>query len=102
MDKVTKYREAVKSTLAYLLRGGYGKTQKLTNQAVYDEQNDRYAVVVTGKDGGMHVHELVAQIDVVSGKVVIRLNTSDVDLVEGLTKYGVDAGDIVNAEMVDV
>jgi hypothetical protein len=102
MDKVIRYREAVKSTLAYLLRGGYGKTQKLRNEALYDEQNNRYAVIVTGKDAGTHVHELIAQIDLVADKVIIQLNTSDVDLAEGLTKYGVDANDIVDAQTVDV
>ena len=102
MDKVTRYREAVKSTLAYLLRGGYGKTQKLKNEALYDEQNSRYAVIVTGWDGPMHVHELVAQMDLVADKVIIRLNTSDVDLAEGLIKYGVDVNDIVDAQTIDV
>jgi hypothetical protein len=35
MNKKTRYREAVKSTLAYLLRSGYGRTQQLKNEALY-------------------------------------------------------------------
>lgn len=81
---------------------GTPKRSNLKNEALYDEHNNRYAVVVTGKDAGTHVHELVAQLDIVSGKVIIRLNTSDVDLAEGLVKYGVEADDIVDAETVDI
>ncbi len=49
---------------------------------------------------GMQVPELIAPLESVSGKGIIRLATSDLDLAEGLVQYGVDANDRVDAETV--
>jgi len=99
MDKITKYKEAIKETLSYLLRAGSGT--KIKHVQVFDEEKLRYAVVITGKTDEERIHELVAEIDIIDEFVVIQYNNTDVDLEEGLVKYGVDSKDIKFGETVD-
>ena len=57
---------------------------------VYDEAENRFAVVTQGWDGveEEYINEFVAQIDIVDDKVLIQINLSDVDLQKGLVAKG--------------
>jgi hypothetical protein len=105
MEKIELYRNAIKATLDYLLKAGYGgKQSNLKNVRVYDEQENRFAVVTQGWDGvdEEYINEFVAQIDLVEDKVLIQINLSDVDLQKRLVANGVNADDIEVPYLQDV
>ncbi len=105
MEKIELYRNAIKATLNDLLNAGYGgKQSNLKNVRVYDEQENRFAVVTQGWDSveEEYINEFVAQIDLVEDKVLIQINLSDVDLQKGLVANGVNADDIEVPYLQDV
>jgi hypothetical protein len=105
MEKIELYRDAVKATLQYLLKGGYGgKQSNLRNVRIYDEAENRFAVVTQGWDGveEEYINEFVAQIDIVEDKVLIQINLSDIDLQKGLIANGMSADDIEVPYLQDV
>lgn len=94
MDKLNAYREAVKNTLQEFTKGGYLPPQLLEDVCLFDEKEDRYAVITQGWDQDTYVNELTAQIDINKGKVYIKFNATDVDLVRRLVKNGANEADI--------
>jgi hypothetical protein len=97
MDKLNAYREAVKGTLTEFTRGGYLPPQYLKDVTLFDETEDRYAVITQGWDKGEYVNELTAEIDIIEEKVYIKLNTTDVNLRQMLVKNGINEKDIETA-----
>ncbi len=94
MDKLTKYRDAVRQALTLFTKGTYLPPQYLKDVTVFDGVNDRYAVVTQGWDKGEYVNELTAEVDIVDGKVLIQFNNTDIGIKQLLIEHGVDESDI--------
>ncbi len=95
MDKLTKYRNAVRQALTHFTKGTYLPPQYLKDVTLFDPVNDRYAVITQGWDKGEYVNELTAEVDIVDGKVLIQLNNTDIGIKQLLLENGVNEWDIV-------
>jgi hypothetical protein len=95
MDKLTKYRNAVRQALTHFTKGTYLPPQHLKDVTLFDPVNDRYAVITQGWDKGEYVNELTAEVDIVDGKVLIQFNNTDIGIKQLLLENGVPESDIV-------
>ncbi|MEM7797984.1 MAG: XisI protein [Chloroflexota bacterium] len=89
-----KYRNAVKSVIeAYAkLRPSHGK---INLDVIFDEKNDRYALMQTGWDRGRRVRGNLIYITIQDQKVHIEYDGIEHGVVDDLVKHGVSEQDIV-------
>ncbi len=94
MGTLNAYRQAVRDVLVQYLdiRYAYGK---ITNEAVFDESNDRYMVVSVGWDPPRRVHSCLLHVDIVDAKVWIQEDNTEDGIAGELEEAGIPKADIV-------
>lgn len=99
----TQYREIVKQIIeGYArLRPSHGNIRL---DVVFDEVNDRYALMQSGWDRGRRVRGNLIYVIIENGKVVIEYDGIEQGISDELTEAGVAEADIILAflEEVDV
>jgi len=99
MDKLTRYRAAVKTCLldrfAYLDRAG--PKNGVETECVFDEPRDNYMVVHTGWHAGSWQRSVYIFVRIRGGKVWIEEDMSDDPVADELVRAGVPKEDIVLA-----
>lgn len=96
MDPVATYRSIVMSALsAWESRPGPESTLRF--EPVFDQQHDRYMVVVVGWDGKHHVHSTLLHIDIIDGKLWIHHDQTEEGVAPQLVAAGVPRERIVLA-----
>ncbi len=94
MDKLKKYREAVK----YILKDYASlspSTDEVNTQLLFDEENDHYQLMYVGWQNGRRIYGAVIHIDIINGKVWLQYNGTEEDLAQSLLDQGVERDDIV-------
>lgn len=94
MDKLKKYREAVK----YILKDYASlspSTDEVTTQLLFDEENDHYQLMYVGWQNGRRIYGAVIHMDIINGKVWLQYNGTEEDLAQSLLNQGVEREDIV-------
>ena len=78
METIERYSQIVREVLVPLLLRQYSGMD-VTNEAVFDEKNDRYLVMSVGWQGRIHrINRCLAHLDIIDGKVWIQQdNTED-------------------------
>jgi hypothetical protein len=97
MDKVTRYRRIVKEVLMPLTERRYSGLN-VTNEAVFDEVNDRYLIVSVGWEGNIRrIHRCLVHLDIIDGKVWIQRDGTEEGVAYALEAAGIPKSDIVPA-----
>lgn len=94
MDKLKKYREAVK----YILKDYASlspSTDEVITQLLFDEENDHYQLMYVGWQNGRRIYGAVLHMDIINGKVWLQYNGTEEDLAQSLLDQGVEREDIV-------
>ncbi|HEX4610507.1 MAG TPA: XisI protein [Urbifossiella sp.] len=96
MDRLTRYREAVRRVVreyAEFGRPGSG----IVNEVVEDTVNDHYLLLHIGWDRRRRTHGTVLHIDLIDGKVWVQHDGTDRPVAEELAAAGGPKEDIVLA-----
>ena len=95
MDKIAKYRNIIRETLLPYKKSHYAGSPDLKNEVILDNENDHYLVVTIGWDGEMPVRDCIFHLDIISGKIWVQEDNSDLDIASVLLEEGVPKSDIV-------
>ena len=97
MDKIERYRKIVRDTISPLLDRKYSG-DKVTNEAVFDEKNDRYIIVSVGwLDSNHRIYFNLVHLDIINGKVWIQYDGTEDGIGYALEDAGVAKEDLVPA-----
>ncbi len=95
MDKLDRYRTIICDTLLPLTTRRYSG-DKVTNEAVFDKENDRYIIVSVGwLDPNHRVYFNLAHLDIINGKVWIQYDGTEDGIGYELEAAGIPKEDIV-------
>jgi hypothetical protein len=94
MDKLTRYREAVK-TLILDYAQYKPSVGEIEPEVIFDVERDHYELMMVGWRRTARVHGSVIHIDIRNGKVWIQHNGTEGDLGEELMELDVPREDIV-------
>jgi hypothetical protein len=97
MEKIERYRQIIRETLTPLLSRQYSGMQ-VRNEAVFDEQNDRYLIMSVGWQGRTRrIHGCLVHLDIIDGKVWIQRDGTEEGIGYELEAAGIPKADIVPA-----
>ena len=97
MDKIEQYREIIRHLLLPLAERRYANAD-VTNEAVFDEKNDRYLVMSVGWENGYkRIHGCLVHIDIINGKIWIQRDGTEDGIGYDIEAAGVPKLDIVPA-----
>jgi hypothetical protein len=97
VDKLERYRKIIRDTLLPLTEWKY-PGDKVRNEAVFDEANDRYIVVSVGwRDNSHRVYFNLVHLDIIGGKVWIQRDGTEDGIGYALEAAGIPKSDIVPA-----
>ncbi|MGF1987120.1 MAG: XisI protein [Nostoc sp. ZfuVER08] len=96
MDTTTSYRQIVKQVIIQYaqLRPSHGDIRL---DPIFDETNDRYALMQVGWDRGRRVRGNLIYLRLQNGKIYIEYDGMEHGITQDLTALGVSPGDIVLA-----
>lgn len=94
MDKLKKYREAVKNIIKDYASFS-PSTDEVTTQVLFDEENDHYQLMYVGWQNGQRIYGVVIHLDIINGKVWLQYNGTEEDLAQSLLDQSVEREDIV-------
>jgi hypothetical protein len=97
MDKIERYRQIIRDLLLPLTERRYSGLN-VTNEAVFDETNDRYVVVSVGWEGNVRrIYHSLVHLDIINGKVWIQRDGTEDGIGYDLEAAGIPKSDIVPA-----
>ena len=97
MEKLEIYRDIIRKTLLPLAERKYSD-RDVVNEAVFDENNDRYLVMSVGWEGKVRrIHGCLAHLDIINGKVWIQRDGTEDGIGYELEAAGIAKSDIVPA-----
>lgn len=97
MDQVSRYRKIVRDILMPLTERRYSGLD-VSNEAVFDEANDRYLIVSVGWEGNVRrIHHCLVHLDIINGKVWIQRDGTEDGIAYDLEAAGIPKSDIVLA-----
>lgn len=94
MDNLEKYRKIVQKTLTKYAKLPRGKFQ---SETVFDEKNDRYLLMVQGWDNVKRIHNCIAHLEIIDGKIWIQSDGTEDGIARELENNGVPKNHIVLA-----
>lgn len=94
MDRLELYRKVIREVLADHARITYAHGN-LRLETVFDAEQDRYLVVVLGRDAGRRVHHCLIHVEIVDGKIWIQADGTEDGVASALVAAGVPKSDIV-------
>ena len=96
MDSITKQREAVKQTILHYakFRPSHGQIRL---DPIFDEANDRYALMQVGWDGALRVKGNLIYITLHDGKIFIEYDGIERGITDELIARGIPAEQITLA-----
>jgi hypothetical protein len=97
MDKISQYREMIKTVLTEQAQFKPVNLPDVQNQLVFDEKNDQYQLLRIGFEGWTRVYYCVFNVDIIDQKVWLQEDTTDAPLVLKLEQAGIPKSDLVLA-----
>jgi XisI protein len=94
MDTVRKYRDIVRQILTEYASIPYSHGD-MRIEAVFDENNDRYALIRLGWNGDDSAYGVVMHLDIIDAKIWIQCDNTDAVVAHDLERAGVPKKDIV-------
>ena len=96
IEKLEKYRRIIHDVLRPYLSIRYANGD-ITNEALFDPENDRYTVISVGWQGDHRVHHSLIHLDIINGKVWIQRDGTEEGIGYELEAAGIPKSDIVPA-----
>lgn len=96
IEKREKYRQIIRDVLTPYVALQYSNGD-ITNEALFDRDNDRYTVISVGWQGDHRVHHSLIHIDIINGKVWIQRDGTEDGIGYALEAAGIPKEDIVPA-----
>jgi hypothetical protein len=95
MEKIERYRKIICDILAPFTSRQYADLEA-QNEAVFDEKNDRYLIVLVGwKQKRKRIHGCLIHLDIIDGKIWIQRDGTEDGIAYDLEEAGVPKSDIV-------
>jgi len=94
MDKLTRYRDAIRSVMAEYA-GWKPRAATVTSEQIHDSVQDHYELKYIGWDGPRRVNSTAFHLDIIDGKIWVQFDGSNRPVAEALTEAGVPKEDIV-------
>ncbi len=97
MDKITKYQQAIIEVLQEY-KSQFRRTSKnIQHETLIDKENNHYQFLWTGWDGDRHVFSIAFHIDIISNKIWIQEDNTEIGIANLLVEKGIAKSDIVLA-----
>ncbi len=97
MDKIECYRHIVGNVLMPLAQLRFS-SPSVTNEAIFDQERDRYMIVTTGWEGNTkRIYFPFVHLDIINGKVWIQRDGTEDGIADELEEAGIPKADIVLA-----
>jgi hypothetical protein len=97
MDRTDEYRRIVQDILRPYVSRRYANAD-IQNEAVFDQENDRYLVMSVGWQGRIRrIHGCLLHLDLIDGKVWIQRDGTEDGVAYELEAAGIPKSDIVPA-----
>jgi hypothetical protein len=93
-DKVVDYRQIVQDVLSRYLGRKYANAD-IQNEAIFDQDKDRYLIMSVGWQGMKRVHSSLIHIDIIDGKLWIQADNTEHGIAHDFLEAGVSRQDIV-------
>lgn len=94
MDTVDKYRQIVRNILAEHTQIPYAHGD-IQIAPVFDDENDRYLIMLLGRENDRRVHGCLLHIDIINGKLWIQRDGTERGIANELVAAGVPQEHIV-------
>ncbi len=94
MDKVTQYREYVKTLLNYYAKDDLSNNE-VEVQLIFDAERDHYQWMNVGWQQFNRIYRCIVHVDIKDGKIWLQQNLTDLNPAEDLVEMGVLREDIV-------
>jgi hypothetical protein len=93
-DKTVRYRQVIQELLARLAAIP-NLEEGIEDRLLFDQNNDSYAIISEGWDGEERIHNIVAHLEIINGKVWIQADNTDLVIARELESEGIPKSDIV-------
>jgi XisI protein len=98
MDKLKKYRQIIRNILTdYVNFSGSDNTSQTV--PVFDSENDRYLLMVIGRENGKRIHFCLVNLQIKNEKIWIHYDGTEANFGQQLIENDVPKSDIVPAFM---
>ena len=94
MDRVETFRQIIRDVLSRYLEINYANGD-IHNEAVFDNERDRYLVVSVGWDRVKRIHGTLLHLDIINGKVWIQRDSTEYGIARELVAAGIPKEQIV-------
>lgn len=94
MDSIEGYRQIIRQVLGEYTSIPYAYGN-LECKAFFDKDSDSYLLITSGWDGARRIHEVLAHIDIIDGKVWIQRDGTETGIAYELEKSGIPRQQIV-------
>lgn len=93
-DNLARYRGVIQALLAKWAAIP-GLEENIRDRVIFDPKHDRYAVIAEGWEDDERVHYIVADLEIIQGKIWIQADNTDLVIARELEAAGVPRADIV-------
>ncbi|HEY7547456.1 MAG TPA: XisI protein [Blastocatellia bacterium] len=93
-EKNEQYRQIIQRLLTRLAAIP-NLEEGIEDRLLFDENNDSYAIIAEGWDGEERIHNIVAHLEIINGKVWIQADNTDLVIARELGSEGIPKSDIV-------
>ncbi len=94
MDKLETMRSEIEKVLSKYTEPPFTE-EGIETEVVFDRQHDRYLLVEVGWEKGLRVHQTVAHLDIINGKIWIQLDKPPHGIATDLLENGFSKNEIV-------
>jgi hypothetical protein len=94
MDTLANYRQIIRETFTELTRVPYAHGD-IQLETVFDQESDRYLVVILGRESSRRVHGCLVHIDIIEGKLWVQRDGTEHGIANDLINAGVPKTQIV-------
>lgn len=94
MDKLEKLRATVETVLTKYTQPPFVE-EGIEIEVVFDRQHDRYLLVEVGWETGVRVHQTIAHLDIINGKIWIQLDKTPNGIATDLLEHNIAKNEIV-------
>lgn len=94
MNRLEIMRETIEKVLLKYAEPPFAE-EKLETEVIFDRNRDRYLLVEVGWENNARVHQTVAHLDIINGKIWIQLDKTPNGIANDLLENGMSKTEIV-------
>jgi hypothetical protein len=99
MDRITKFRQTIKSVIEDYIAENTKQTSlnEVQYQPIIDDENQRFQLLTVGWHNRQRIHSLIFHVDIINDKIWIQNDNLEYSVAERLVEKGISKKDIVLA-----